>query len=500
MKPIYKFYIVSAWLLMFFSLPGQAQSDSLSHYLEVAGRNNRNVKSDFLLYQASLQKIPQAGAYEDPKLDIGFFLKPMQLVDGKQVAQFTLMQMFPWFGTRKAARTEAQQMAQMAFEKFRDTRDNLFLEVYSQWFDLCSLKQQILNAKDNRKLLDQLHTLAVRKFSSPTISSGYSFSVPASKKDASSPSSSGSGMAGMSSSGGSLSSSNSSSSSGMTSMGGGAAAMNSTSTGMSEVLRIELEQAELENQIVNLESELKAASARFNALLNRHGMSELYVPDSFEKIPFILNLNNASLQMGSRNPMLTMIDSEIKSYDARADMQKKMSYPMFGIGLQYMMINKGGIATSSSSSMSTDESSMSNMGGMNMVMPMVSVTIPLYRNKYKAQQRETQLLKQAGIAKREATQQMLEAQLLSQKEQLENADRNISLQEKQEKLAETAYQLAVKEFISGKNELNNVLQIQRQLLDYRLNKWNAIAGYNKQVAQIKKLMSFELTDASYENQ
>ena len=51
-------------------LPSQAQTtDSLSHYLETAARNNPSVNSSFALYKASLEKIPQAGAFSDPELE-----------------------------------------------------------------------------------------------------------------------------------------------------------------------------------------------------------------------------------------------------------------------------------------------------------------------------------------------------------------------------------------------------------------------------------------------
>ena len=95
------------------SVSVQPSVDSLSHYLEQAARSNPQVNADFMLYKASLEKIPQAGAFADPELEIGFFVKPMETLMGKQIADFTLMQMFPWFGTRKAARSEASEMARM---------------------------------------------------------------------------------------------------------------------------------------------------------------------------------------------------------------------------------------------------------------------------------------------------------------------------------------------------------------------------------------------------
>ena len=62
-------------------LPSQAQTtDSLSHYLETAARNNPSVNSSFALYKASLEKIPQAGAFSDPELEMGFFFKPSSVI------------------------------------------------------------------------------------------------------------------------------------------------------------------------------------------------------------------------------------------------------------------------------------------------------------------------------------------------------------------------------------------------------------------------------------
>ena len=77
----------------------------------------------------------------------------MEQLSGKQVADFTLMQMFPWFGTRKAARNEATEMARMAYEQFRETRNNLFYEVKSQWYQLNNLNEQYKNTAANLELL-----------------------------------------------------------------------------------------------------------------------------------------------------------------------------------------------------------------------------------------------------------------------------------------------------------------------------------------------------------
>ena len=174
-------------------------ADSLGYYLELAARNNPQINADFSLYKASLEKVPQAGAYPDPELEIGFFLKPMEILSGKQIADFTLMQMFPWFGTRKAARNEATEMARMAYEQFRNSRNNLYYEVKSQWYQLCNISEQYKNTQANLRLLDQLEQLALNRFSAPSAKAGGSSVLPSPVSSAPStpPAVSGGGMSGM---------------------------------------------------------------------------------------------------------------------------------------------------------------------------------------------------------------------------------------------------------------------------------------------------------------
>lgn len=459
--------------------------DSLSHYLQVAAQNNPGVKADFFAYKASLQKVPQAGAYEDPQLEMGMFLKPMDIIGGKQVAEFKLMQMFPWFGTKKAAQTEATHMAKMSYEKFRETRDNLYLDVYTQWYILCSLQQRLMNNRENRALLSQLEELAIRKFASPSgsSSSGYSIPSPAPASPNNTPPVSGGGMSGMSSIGVN-SNTSAMSPSGMSSMGGGSAGMSSMASstpGMSDVLRIQLEIAEIDNNIASLLSEISAEKAKFNTLLNRHVSSEVHIPELFEQTPFLFDGESIMAKVENQNPMLGMITEEGLSYKAKAEMDKKMSYPMFGIGVQYMLNKK------------TDEAmlAMGDMNGKDMIMPMVSVSIPLYRNKYKAQQRESKLWWQVSREKYDNTRNTLESELYKTKHLLDDAARKITLYKKQEELAKTTYSLIIQEFVSGKSDLTNVIQVQRQLLDYQLKEAESIASYNTMVASIEKLISFK---------
>jgi outer membrane protein TolC len=471
------------------------ETDSLNHYLEVAARNNPAVKAAFHGYEAALQKVPQMGAYDDPQLEIGFFLEPMSIVDGRQIAQFQLMQMFPWFGTKKAARTEAQHMAQMAFEQFRETRDNLYLEVYKQWYLLCNLQQKWQNTKENVTLLKQLEDLALLKFTTGGRSADMGERMPMNNEQSTVNSSMGSMNMGSSpnppqgggSSSGSTSMESSQSARSTSSLWGAGGA-----SGMSEILRIQLEAIELESAIESILSEITAGKARFNGLLNRPSGSEVVVPDEISQLPFLLDTESVLQTMREQNPMLGMINEESLAYKAKAEMDKKMAYPMLGIGIQYMLIGKTpdtGGQPMEGMDMGTNTNTMSSMNGKDMIMPMVSVSLPIFRNKYKAAQRESKLLQLSSEEKYADTFNNLQAELYQSKHQLEDAVRKIALYKKQSGLARTTYDLVVREFISGKSNLSDVIQIQRQLLDYQLKESEATANYNTMVVNIWKLMS-----------
>ena len=473
-------------------LPSQAQTtDSLSYYLETAARNNPSVNSSFALYKAPLEKIPQAGAFSDPELEMGFFFKPMEQLSGKQVADFTLMQMFPWFGTRKAARSEATEMARMAYEQFRESRNNLFYEVKSQWYQLNNLNEQYKNTAANLALLKQLEQLALNRYtasSSPGVPVSSAATSPVISPLPQATVNNGMGsMGNMTPSPAPASPGGNKAMSGMGSNMGGSPMGNGSSGSMSDVLRIQIEMAELENNLEALLSNRKAAEARFNSLLNRDQSLPVQTSDSLTQKLFSVKDNAVLDSIILSNPMLSMLEAEANAYKAKAEMDKKMSLPMFGIGLQYSIMAKR-------SEEMARMSGMGNMNGMDMVMPMVKISIPIFRRKYNAQQRESRHYRQASELKYEDTLNQLHAEYIALKQQLADASRKIDLYAKQQDLSRSTWQLMIREFSAGTTSLTDIIQLERQLLDYSLKKSEAVAEYNTLVAGLEKLVSTSVNE------
>ena len=473
-------------------LPSQAQTtDSLSYYLETAARNNPSVNSSFALYKASLEKIPQAGAFSDPELEMGFFFKPMEQLSSKQVADFTLMQMFPWFGTRKAARSEATEMARMAYEQFRESRNNLFYEVKSQWYQLNNLNEQYKNTAANLALLKQLEQLALNRYtasSSPGVPVSSAATSPVISPLPQATVNNGMGsMGNMTPSPAPASPGGSKAMSGMGSNMGGSPMGSGSSGSMSDILRIQIEMAELENNLEALLSNRKAAEARFNSLLNRDQSLPVQTSDSLTQKLFSVKDNAVLDSIILSNPMLSMLEAEANAYKAKAEMDKKMSLPMFGIGLQYSIMAKR-------SEEMARMSGMGNMNGMDMVMPMVKISIPIFRRKYNAQQRESRHYRQASELKYEDTLNQLHAEYIALKQQLADASRKIDLYAKQQDLSRSTWQLMIREFSAGTTSLTDIIQLERQLLDYSLKKSEAVAEYNTLVAGLEKLVSTSVNE------
>lgn len=455
-------------------------NDSLSYYIQVAIKNNPGLKSQKYAHEAYLEKIPQAGAYQDPELSMEAYTMPMEIIGGRSIGNVSLMQMFPWFGTRKAARTEATHMANMQDQQYREIMNNLILQVSTQWYTMQKLNEQLKNNQENKVFLQQLEQLALRKFAAPSSTSQSSAAPVVSSNTPSSTTSSStpSGMGGMSMGGGNSAPATNQNMS-MPSGGGMGAMESGSGSGMSEVLRIQLEIAEIENNIESLHAQIKAEKAKFNALLNREANEEVMLGQEIHKLNFLYSEEEALRVIETNNPMLEMITEEGLAFKAKAEMDRKMSYPMIGIGVEYMVVGR------------TNNSmlAMDGMNGKDMVMPMVSVSLPLFRKKYNAQQNESRLWRKSSEENFKNTFNTLKSEFYSLTSQLDDAQRAIELYEKQTTLAQTTYNLIVKEFVTGKSDLTNVIQVQRQLLDYQLRKAEALANYNTMVVSIKKLLA-----------
>jgi outer membrane protein TolC len=456
----------------------QQYPDSLLLYLEITLKNNPVVLQRFSEYQASLQKIPQAGSLPDPELSAGVFLSPMELVNGNQVADIRLMQMFPWFGILKNAKDEMSLMAKAKFELFRDAKLQVFYDVQRIWYELYKIQNDIRISEKNIGILKVIERLALVKFKSASLdnsgSSSQSPTISSATNQVNSSSSSGMQTMGSVQGNPGLSGSNQAPSSMQT----GTMGSSSGASGLADIYSIQIESADLENKIVLLKNKRNSIIAQFNINLNRLVTTPVYTYENIAKDSLECTLTAVSDSMLAHNAMLGMLDYEKQSLEAREKMVARMGYPMVGLGLNYSLISKTRFPMGESS-----------MNGKDMIMPMVACVLPVYRKKYNAIQNEAKFLKSAASENYQATVNSLQSEYYQAVLSYQDAQSRIRLYENQYQLASKSLDLMLKSFSTSSSGLTDVLRVQQQTLDYELKQVEAIADFNTAVAWLKRLMA-----------
>lgn len=468
MKTIY----INIFLFISIFLTNVCVAQTLENYLVIAAENNPNLKAKYFQYQAALERVPQVGSLPDPQLGFSFFIMPMERYMGDQVGTISLMQMFPWFGTLEAAKNEMTFMAKAKFEEFNEARSMLFYEVRVNWYVLLLLGKEIAIIKENIELLKTMEQIVLTRFKSGGQSksnTGSSGNMRSSGNQ--NTNNQNSGMGGMNMQG--QSSSGNSPSRNMPQMGE-MENMNSSGS-MIDVLRVQMEINELQNNLALLEDSKIPIIARFNQLLNRDRNEPVLLSDTITAASMPISLNEIPDSIKNNNPMLKMLEQEESAYIAQGEMNKKMGLPMIGIGLQYDIFRPR-------------DNSQSMMNGRNMLMPMATVTIPLWRKKYTASVQESDFMRQSVIEQKQDVSNQLMVNYEDALKDYKDADRRVKLYQNQISLANQALNILIVQYTTEGSNFEEVLRMQQQLLDYRLKYLDALIDGNIAVAMMERLM------------
>lgn len=477
-EPLHLYLFISICFSLIHSNPSFSQTDSLYKYLEIAANDNPVVQQKFFEYKASLQKIPQAGSLSDPELSMGIFLSPMELVNGNQLADIRLMQMFPWFGVLKYAKDEMSLMAKAKFELFRDSKLQVFYDVQRTWYELYKIQKDIIISEKNIEILKIIERLALVKFrATPSEGSGATSSNTVITSGSSQNNNAEyQGMQTMSTGqGNSVSRSLNQASSSMQTNSMGSS---SSVSGLADVYLIQIESSDLEYNIELLKNQRNTIKARFNTYLNRPASSPVFTYENLAVDSLGLSLITVSDSMLSDNPMLGMLEYEKQSLQAHEKMIKRVGYPMVGLGLNYSIIGK-----------SIYSMGIPDMNGKDMIMPMVTFTLPIYRKKYNAMQTETELLNAAKSQNYKAIANSLQADYYEALQLYQDSKRRIKLYSNQYQLASKSLDLMIKSFTVSSSGLSDVLRVRQQMLDYEIKQVEAVTDFNTSVAWLKKLMA-----------
>jgi outer membrane protein TolC len=220
-----------------------------------------------------------------------------------------------------------------------------------------------------------------------------------------------------------------------------------------DVYRIEMEMGDLENQVALLADKQVVLETMFNQLLNVDKAQEILVPGVLWTDDLSLEKDQVLDSMAANNHQLLVLSMQEQALSYREELARKQGKPDFSIGLDYTVIGRG-------------ENQLAGTDAL--VFPRVGITIPLYRNKYRAMVNEAVYLQEAKAHERTNQRNLLETVLENAWKEYLDADRRIGLYRSQRELAEKSLALLETEYLTGNQNFEEILRMERKLLGYGL--------------------------------
>ncbi|QCX02241.1 TolC family protein [Aggregatimonas sangjinii] len=237
-----------------------------------------------------------------------------------------------------------------------------------------------------------------------------------------------------------------------------------------DVLRLQIRQNELQEQKEVLRQEYLSEQGVFNKLLNRKKTLAIDLIDSLTIVP-VVEQTITELEL---HPELEKYDMLYESVTRSELLNQKEANPNLGFGLDYIPVaERAGMDFSDN--------------GKDILMPMVSLSIPIFNNKYKSRTVQNEMRQEEINAHKSNRRNLLQTILNTSLSDKEAARIKFNTQMKNLKQARNAEEILIKNYETGTIDFNDVLDIQELQLKFQMNQIEALKNYYSQMAVINYL-------------
>ncbi len=227
---------------------------------------------------------------------------------------------------------------------------------------------------------------------------------------------------------------------------------------MVDVLRVDIMLQDARTRLSVLDDKEMALLSAFNNLLNRPEEAKVKIPDSLPVESLSYSLVKDTLL--ARNPRLRELELRSRASEANREIARRQGLPNLGVGLDYVIIG-------SSNGMASADA------GRDALMPMVSVTIPIFRKKYKAAREEALLMQESINLLKENTLNMLSSEYDQAIFNIQQQMKRLELYDQQIMTTNQSLNLLFRSYSNSGNDFEEVLRMQQQLLQYEKEKATA---------------------------
>lgn len=241
-------------------------------------------------------------------------------------------------------------------------------------------------------------------------------------------------------------------------------------------LRVELELNDLENQLALFRDAKYALQVKFNNLLNTDEQAPIAVPDTLWQEELPEGQLDILEDIYTSNHQLKAIEHRLNAFVNQEVVAKKEGLPKFNVGLSYTIVGENPLSTAADN------------GDDAFLFPSVGISIPLYRKKYKAMVKEAQYLQEGEILRKEDKKNSLNTIYENTSKDFNDGDRRIALNKRQSEIAKKVLDILITSYSTDSKDFEEVLRIERQLLQYELAYQKALTDKNAAVAFIYYLL------------
>lgn len=254
-----------------------------------------------------------------------------------------------------------------------------------------------------------------------------------------------------------------------------------------DVLRVQIEKEDLNVQLKLLKDQLKTGEYIFNEFLNRDQNLEVEIADTLTVSPFLITKEELLQKVLSRNPRLSQLNYQAASARHAINVAQKSGMPKFGLGFDYIFTGER-----------TDVTPSGN--GDDALVVKFGLKIPLWRGKYKAQEKQSELNYRSIQDRQLAVENSLKTDLEKAFRDLRDAERRYTLyKDTQIRRTRQAIDILLEEYTSSSSDFEELLRLQQKLLKFQLAQEQAVVDQNIAVAYLEYLSGTDNTTTAQTN-
>lgn len=244
-----------------------------------------------------------------------------------------------------------------------------------------------------------------------------------------------------------------------------------------DVLRVELQLQALEQEVRILKNRERQPQATINHLLKRSLSDPINTPDTLGFAALKIRPDSLRTALLAKHPRLIGLAQKQAVAQQALRVNKLEGKPSFGVGADYILLSQR-----------TDADPSQN--GRDILQVSAKVSVPLYRKKYEAKEREEKLKIEALNYEKEAVIQDFLNGIDQAVTAHEEAVLRLSLYQQQIETTRTASRFTQATYSNSGSRFDELLQLEQDLIQYDLQILKAIVNSHLAKASIERYLNF----------